>query len=85
MTWRPIMVLAMSATACLAAAARLLDTATVVSTAMAIAVLGIGMLLAATAVVGAWRAPEGAQQSGESVSLPGPDRRPVPRNPRATR
>ena len=57
MTGRTIVILAVAATVCLAAGARLLDSGTPGTASLAIAALAIGTALAATAVAGAWRPP----------------------------
>lgn len=85
MRWRPIVLLALSASACLMVGAWLLESASAVSTAAALAVLSLGTLFAATAVAGAWRAPEPAPPCADSVSLPVRDPMPAPHSPRAIR
>ncbi len=57
MTNRAIVVLAVTATACLVLGARLLEAATAGTAVIAAMVLIVGTGLAASAVAGAWRTP----------------------------
>jgi hypothetical protein len=77
-TARVIVALALFATICLAVGALLLDVASPIASALALAVLALGVLLAAAAIAGAWRTPA-------SVTRRAPDPPPARQSPRATR
>lgn len=72
MTGRAIVILALAATGCLIAGARLLDAATPGTAGLAVVALVIGTGLAAAAVAGAWRTPASRPERADGEPGPGP-------------